>query len=501
MPLLSRLLAALLLCACASAQPAPDAPYSPKSGLTLTDSEQSILAAAKPAPTLTNKGVLTLVTTTQVDRLKAKADGGGRMDDADRALAARLYWTRGQVLSDADAEFLRALNPMALSSAARAPPGDADQAAGLPAVGPPVDAARADKALAGLKKLVTTDDHGNATERAALDDAFTKMVHTRTGLELSEEWIAQGKPAKVSFEATNPLGTGVVETNGVKTLQSSGGYTSRDGSPWVHLNKEYLDTSPSYRGPEVAGTLAHELLGHGLVFYKSKAAGAWEANEDYRNDEGNAGMTGWLVSAEAGAKLADGHMWTFLGSQEAYHKSLQTNLPYYAGIFSLDEMKDPVGTLEQRRLRIAADAARLPQQRVDQAQHRKDIEHFITVHGLSRDKFKSLIESARNLSVWTDAHEKNLKEIDTYVGTMLAYWKGPTGQKAAAKMAEESKLPYFADAEARLNAMTTRLQDLTAGKKPQSFTPPPPPDQYTNADLSAMIVKDKQDHPDHWTTK
>lgn len=523
---LARLLAGLALsCGLCSApapvpppEPAADAPYDARGTLRLTQDEQALLAAAdsgryRPhapywldtrAPDqghhlLSNKSILGLVTKPQVQALRDKADKG-QIGQPERDLAARLFWTRGNVLSDEDAEFLRALNPMALGSVPRGPPGQSG-VSGAAKGGAGVaqaDATRAQAALEQLKKLVTLDDHGDPAQKAALESGLATLMRSPTAVELAEQFVKIGKPAKISFEKTD-RGGGVTEQNGVKMLQTSGGFMdARTGTPHVNLNVEYLQTSPKYRDASIASTLGHELLGHGLVHYQATAAGAVDVNHVYRNDEAKAGLVGWLVDAELGTTLADPHMWNFLKSPEVYHDELHTNLPYYAGTFSLEEMKNPVETLRARRTKAQEELKNNAQRRKQNEGWRPVIDHFVTAHGVARDKFKSLGEEITASRAYYDQHEKNLKEIVAYVSAREKEYGTAEGKKEVERLAKAAETPYFQQAEKDVAALADRLRGLTRGRKPESWVPPPDPGQLTWDDLVAMMTKDKKEHPEHW---
>lgn len=445
----------LLLWAPLQAAPiVPDALYVPGGPLVLTHEEQALLAADPSTTTLTNLAVLERVTRAQVLQLKVKTS----IDDGDRALAARLYWTRGQVLSETDAAFLRTFNPMT----AAALRGSSEQARVRTLVW--VDSWRAAKASQDLRQMVAIDDHGRIEERAALEDAMARLVHTPTGLDLTEEFVRAAGPAKISFERTGANG-GVVERKGRKTLEASGGQTDSSGAfPWVQLNRDYLQTSADFRAPEVAATVAHELLGHSLVHYKAKAAGVVAVNDVYRNDEANAALVGWTVLAEQGADLDSSGMWTFLSNPEQFHRELQVAMPYYAGTFSRAEMFHPLDTLNERLARAVAELGDLPalQRRVDD--HRSIHDHFVKAHGFKRQAFRFLEEGLNASRVYYDAHDKDLRSIVDYVKDRMAYYGTDEGRKQSARLLWRSRNSYFQEMESRINALTWRMRALTRGE-------------------------------------
>jgi hypothetical protein len=452
---------------------------------------------------LSNERVLDFVTKAQVAALRAKPEHS----DGDRALAARLYWTRGAALSPVDASFLATLNPLRLGGLE----GAKDERSGrrlavfvtasaradaLPAS--TVDAERAAEALEGLKRVVTRESHGDAAQRDALEDALARLVRTPTGVELAEEFVKLRQPVKIQFSKPAKEG-GVVEQNGRKVLQTSGGFMRpEDGQPNVFLNKEYLLCSPGWREDAIAATLAHELLGHSMIWTKAKAAGMIKVNDVYRGDEATAGLVGWLVSAELGLPLSNGHMWRYLEDREDFHKNLHVNLPYYSGTFSRAEMKAPSAALKARRVTVAAELKRLPAQRAEVARDQAVLDHFVKVHGLDRKKVRSLEEGLKNQRVWHDAHEKSLGEIDAYIVARLKHYETDDGRKEAADLLRKSDDRYFDAAEARENKLAARLEKLTAGRSPESSFPATPAGQLSWAEVRKMLAEDKKDNPDHW---
>ena len=198
-----------------------------------------------------------------------------------------------------------------------------------PALGARGWAWRAAKASQALRQIVALDDHGRVEEGGAGGRHGGSC--TPTGLELTEEFIKPLDRPRFPLNAPAPTVTWS------KTCRPGGQTDSSGAFPWVQLNRDYLQTSADFRAPEVAATMAHELLGHGRVHYKAKAAGVVAVNDVYRNDDAYASLVGWIVSAVQGAKgSGNSRMWTFLANPEQFHRELHVAHYYYSGTFSLD---------------------------------------------------------------------------------------------------------------------------------------------------------------------
>lgn len=414
------------------------------------------------------------------------------------AEAVSLFWLRGPLLPKSDQDFLREL---ITPQYGRAPPqpgqGPGGVPAGQPGGGQPPGAADVDALLGRLLTRVQLDDHGDPRQGAGLRAGLRNMLLSQTGREMAEQFIAEGATAKLSFEAIP--GSRVVEENGRRVLQSSGGHALTHLRPvQVVLNRDYLDTDPDYQRVNVAGTLAHELFGHAFERQRADRARVTDSLMNYRGDEAGSGLLGWLVQLELGGPADDGHMWSYAQDPERYHKELQTNLPYYATTFSPAEMPNPADTLAARRGQVEEERRRARMLVASTLRWRPVARHFIDAHGMAEPPFGTVFETLRNYEVWLASHETNLTEIGEHMDRTRAWWTGtPEGRAARDRVVNESRRPYFQQMETRLRERRERLNGLLQGRRPEPSTPPIP-GHVQLPELYRMYDEDVRDNPGHW---
>ena len=424
----------------------------------------------------------------------------GRLPATVRGEAVALFWLRGTLVSPEDQAFLReAALPKAkpepgvgsfgggIKHAGGTPP------AGGPAAAPTAQAAELLKALRSSLDIVPDADPRAVT---AMNEALESLIKTPTGRELALEFTASGAKAKLEFGAVDNSATAVL--NGRRILQASGGHTDTfENPPRVTLNRDYLDTDPDYRRVNMAATLGHELFGHAFEEQRSKKAGvSHDAVYYYRGDEAGAGLIGWLVQAELGGPLDNGHMWGYLADREKYHAKLQTTLPYYTTTLSTSEMRVPLRTLQGRVAPIETARKNARKYAAGMLSWRPTIEHLITVHGMDRARFSSLSEDIVSAVAWRDSHLKALDNINAHLTATIAQWKKPETAPALAQLGAASDSTYMRQAEERLAARATRLRGLVAGRTAEPAIPPVP-GKITWEELYQMQDKDRQDNPGH----
>lgn len=350
--------------------------------------------------------------------------------------------------------------------------------------------------LDGLLARVELKPGDDPRAPALLHETFVRLVRTPTGAEMSARFIAENARAVVEFGVH--LSSAVRMVNGKAVLLYSGGDTDTSKHPPViMLNQGYLETDPAWRGPEMTGTLGHEMFGHAFERQRADKAGVTSSLNHYRGDEANAGLLGWLIELEAGAPADDGNMWNYIQDPEAYHRNLETLMAYYAGTFSVADMKNPLATLKDRRDRVDQARARLHQRRESTDNWRPVVEHFIEVHGMSRDDFSNILASIDGTDKFTETEDKEYVHIQSYIDSLSAHWSGD-GAAELATISAESGSPYYVGTEERLQVLRGRLKDLTANRKPEPSAPPVP-GQITWDQLSDMYEKDLKDHPEHWS--
>ena len=424
--------------------------------------------------------------------LRAKQDAG-QLLASDRQQALLLYWYRGPLLAAAERGFLASLNQAAFG---RAPPKPEGSGKGPVSAGPA--AAPDDGLLQRLRGQLEFDDHGDPRQAAELDAAVNRLLESPTARTIAEEFIAQGKKVRVSFEPVE--NSKVIELNGKKIIRASGGSTASDGDKiHVRLNKDYLGTDADFIAAELPSTLGHELLGHGLEHIKARKAGVDDTYGAYHSNEANAGLVGWIVDAERGVPLNDGHMWSYLRDPEEYHRGLKTNMAYYAGTFSTEEMERVVPVLSERLANAKKELARQPQLTAQEKAWLPIIDHFVSVHGIKSASFTSEREAiASYIDDTAPSRQARLQEIIAYVQSHMDWYKTKDGAKDIARMKADAKKPFFAEVERAADARRTHLKTLTDGRpQAESFTPPPP-GQIERAELQEMYQKDKKEHPEHW---
>ena len=350
--------------------------------------------------------------------------------------------------------------------------------------------------LAELMKHVELKPGGDPRAPAVLNETMRRLVRTPTGAEMAQRFIAENARAIVQFGGVEDAAVTMV--NGKAVLLYSGGNTDTSKRPpVVWLNPGYLNADPTWRGPELADTLGHEMFGHGLECQRADAAGvSGNSLNHYRGDEANAGILGWLIGLEAGGPADNGHMWTYLRDPEAYHKNLETTMGYYAGTFSVEDMKDPLATLKTRRDRIDAARARLQDQRKETDGWRPVAEHFISVHGISRDRFTEILENIDHEDAYAVTEDQELERAQKYIDSLSAHWR-TDGAAELETIKRDSSSAYYAGTEQRLEVLRERLKEETANRKPESSVPPLP-NQTSFEEMARMYEQDKKVHPENW---
>jgi hypothetical protein len=324
------------------------------------------------------------------------------------------------------------------------------------------------------------------------------LLATPTGRRLAEEFVAAGARARLSFVSFD--NTQVLVENGKKVMYGTYAVTnSSKDLIEVKFNQDFLKTDRAFYQHHLPPILAHELLGHGLESVKAKKAGVWQAyNTHYRENETNARIVGWTVEAELGGKIHTADMWTYLRDPEGYHENLQLRLPYYSTTFSPSETRDVAAPLKERLDRARAELADIPKRIASWDSWRPIVEHFITVHGLARSSFRSLIEQIDNATKTSLPNRAEvLKSIISHLESALARFQGKDGAAAAQDLRAQFGKGFFAQEEARVDAGRARLETLLKGRSYEPFSPPPS-GQISLTQLKEMYAKDKKDNPGHW---
>jgi hypothetical protein len=411
-----------------------------------------------------------------VSSLRQKAAAGAVTGD-DRKAALLLYWYRGPLLAPADQKFLAGLDPTTLG---KVPP-----TAGLgqhPAAGEVLAGAGASAAIPGsagadvftAQFLRQVELAGDPEQQAALRQAVGTVLGTPTGRSLAQQFVATGAKARVSFTAYG--NTELLNENGKTVLFGTHGETNAfQDQIEVTLNQDFMKTDPAFRQQYMAGTLAHELLGHGLESVKAKKAGVFDTyNAYYRDNESNARLVGWSVEAELGGKVYDSDMWSYLKDPEDFHRLLQVSHPYYSTTFTPEEAKDLLGTLGKRLANAQAALAKIPQSIEDIKQWFPVIDHFVTVHHKARDLFHPAIETLDNfIDKSLPGQAKNLQGIIDHLQATIAHFKSADGAAALKSLQTQFGQDFFAQEDTLNQSRRTHLEGLLQGRSPATFAPPP----------------------------
>lgn len=432
-------------------------------------------------------------------RLRAAA-GEGRLTAQDRAEARALAVARGAALAWRDQYFLASLNP------------DEDPGAPLPAgayapaAPPEVPTPGSDLLAAQLRAQLILDDHGDPAQAEGLDMAVRLMLQSPTARELSAEFLKLNRRVKVSFERLDGGLVGGDDKH--KYVSGVGGLTSHAEGDWVQLNAGYLQTDPRYQFSSVPGTLAHELLGHVYNDARAEIAGVTPAMNVWRGDEDTAGVTGWLVQAEASGKVpSDAYLWSYLADPEQHHRALHLVTAYYAQSVSPEEAGRLDEVYAERLGRVCTRIAELQARFDDRADWGAIMDHFVKVHAVDPWRFRGLRDELLHPSTAAARGELDrLLDVRRALTKGLADLKDPVRRAEQADAAKLMRDPFFADSEKRLAALSDRLRAFAAARKPA----PAPVEVLAPGvtvtvvvpigrdELKRMYQDDRRDHPEHW---
>ncbi|MBI5247174.1 MAG: hypothetical protein HY923_08325 [Elusimicrobia bacterium] len=355
---------------------------------------------------------------------------------------------------------------------------------------------------------------GTPQEKAAIAEAVEYILKTKTGRELASQYVAERASAEIVMR--NIPGSTIVVRDGRKVQSGSGGNTAvHIDPPQVTLNRDYLDTDPDYRKVAMAGTLAHELFGHAFETQRAKKAGQpASVRYYYRGDEIGSELIGWLVETELSGKVVAGDADGYLADPEVYHRNLWSNQPYYVLILSPREMRDPLTALKARRRELVASRAKTISDRAGMREWAPRRDHFVTVHGVSRARFKPADDGIADYEHWASDHLRELVGIETTLEDQIKTWSSPAGQAQLKELKAGGGSEYLRGAEQRLAARRAELIKLLAeakGRSPAGVAKPvislpslivkkpgDPNSPLDLDDLSKMYTKDVSEHPEHW---
>ncbi|MDD2805730.1 MAG: hypothetical protein PHV33_09255 [Elusimicrobiales bacterium] len=340
--------------------------------------------------------------------------------------------------------------------------------------------------LEALKTRLVIHDRGVPAEGERLNALLSRVLDTPTGRQLAVEFLQEGARAEISFDIIPD--TQVLEINGKKTFWTSGGHAHTTMKPpQVHLNEAYLQAKPE----DAPITLAHELFGHTLERKRAERYGVQDSYIFHQNEEANAGLVGWTVGAELGEKIDNGWAWIYMANPEDYHKRLKTNLAYYAGTLSTEEMKDPLPVYQERLAGTDALLLRLPVKKEQNEIWLRIIDHLVKLHKLVEETFKSLVEEIKGIIASIPGSEARLGEIRAYLKQLIEKCAGSSGQAWVASLKRESENEYFRERERVMDERAKALGTMMLGKTWESEQPPPRAGQVTWPQLK-QLWKDEQ---------
>lgn len=249
--------------------------------------------------------------------------------------------------------------------------------------------------------LKTVDLNGGGDQKRAdlLKKSLAGMVDkSPTARELAGRWVDEGLKGEVKFEEMQS--TKYKGADGKDDFYGVMGFAR----PWtdpieVRLNDKYVETGRDFRG-----TLAHELLGHGLEHGVAKKKGNDFSYGLYRGDETAALLVGARVEQELGLKVRNSRVSSYLRDPEAYYEQNMFLAPAYAVGLSLDEMKKPVESLKDHKELVS-------RHRTELIEERKALDAAIKKNA----KDKAAMDQRAEVQTSIDTQDESIKAIDGYV--------------------------------------------------------------------------------------
>lgn len=340
--------------------------------------------------------------------------------------------------------------------------------------------------LAELKTKVTIDDRGVPAEGAALDAMLARLMDSPTGRELAGKFIKEDARAVISFEMIP--NTRILDIDGRKEFWTSGGHTAtRKVPPEVRLNQAYLEAQEE----DAPGTLAHELFGHALERKRAERFGVAASYLYNQNEEANAGLIGWTVRAELGNRIDAGWAWIYMDNPENYHQQLKTNLPYYAGTLSTEEMADPLSAYQTRLAAVNKLLENIPVRVKRNEDWMNIIYHLVDSHNMDGSSFQTLKDDINGSLASLPGREKGLRNIKTYLLSLIKAISTKDGDNVLTDLPNASKNPYFVEMREIMEARRQVLAGLMLGKTEKSEQRVGRPGQFTWDRLEEFWARDK----------
>lgn len=357
-----------------------------------------------------------------------------------------------------------------------------------------------------LLSRLTLDDQGDASHATAMRRAVRSMLDTPTGRELARQFISEGVRGVVRFEAFE--GSRLYDTNGRRIFYAPRAYTDWKGDHVsVRMNLDYLGTDAQFQEQDLPPTLAHELFGHGLWYFRAAAENALQAFHHHELNETNARLVGWLVDFEMDRRFEENGAWNYLQDPTQFLRNLKLRLPYYALTFSNEELARPLEALETRLTSAGAKRTRLEGELNNHRSWNAVIDHFVTRHGMPERHFALLRQTMRDTE---QNYRDEVATMDAIISDLegtIARMKAEPDRQSERYLQWAATHPLFARLEAAARENARRLHELVAKTStPPASAPPqatgsaaePESDQLTFDDLMRLYQQDRQGHPDHW---
>jgi hypothetical protein len=403
--------------------------------------------------------------------------------------------------------------------AARPPP------AGALLAGPSPPAGREARVLYD-RLLANVSFAGAPAEQASLKTMLGKTLETDSGRRFARDFLDGAKPGETVVEFEDIPNSKVVDWNGKKIFTGSGGHAHTSETPLrVHLNRNFLAIDDGTR--QGASTLAHEFLGHSRQALKARRAGVAPALQVWDQDEPNAGAVGWTAGLELGLPATEGWMWSWLADPAGYPQALKTNQAYYAGTFSLDEMRrkrrdgtSAVPDILETRLQTAwtelkkQDENKRAWERWDRAydwfasqpEFKAQPERLEGVHRRIEGQLTGYIPSRKAhlegiiTSLGGEQALTGLRRGDDKAGRggLIARYGSAQGQKTLTTAAAAADSELFKSIEAENVWLHGRLSELTAGRSQAGEAPKPPSEWITWEQFVKLVKENEGKIPKEW---
>lgn len=355
-----------------------------------------------------------------------------------------------------------------------------------------------------LLSRLSLDDAGEASRAAALKRAVRSILRTPTGRGMAEQFIAEGAKGAVRFEAFE--GSRLYDTDGRRIFHAPRAFTEWKGDHVsVRMNLDYLGTDAQFQEQDLPPTLAHELFGHGLWYWRAAAENALQVFHHHELNETNARLVGWLVDFEMDRRFEEDGAWSYLQDPARFLRNLKLRLPYYALTFSNEELARPLETLEARLVSARAERDRLDTELSNHRSWNAVIDHFVRKHGIAEQRFARL---RRDMADTDQKYQDDLANMDAILSDVdgtIRRMKDEPDRQSERYLKWASSHPLFSRLEAaarenarRLTEMVTKASMASAGAPARDSYEAPQSDQLTFGDLLRLYREDRERHPDRW---